>query len=196
VNSLRKFGIFIRPILLDPTAILKSVDDEVYKSRGLGHNDRNEICEQEPDMAVRRIGNTRLPDNPQNTWNVAAPNSISPGDILSGAPGYGGQTLREAPGPFIGEEAMVTRILDEEPSKKAKKPSVRGRKPKIRAVLPVDAKRVVELPSKESLARTAINLRVPVEVLKAYKTGGRGYQSRMIAVLELFLEEGGKFIEV
>jgi uncharacterized protein (DUF4415 family) len=156
--------------------------------------------EQEADMAIKRVGNVRLPGNESNVWSVAAPNHILPGDVMSGAPAYGGQSMREAPGPIITESEMVA-VEPKEARTRAKKPkpspSPKKRKaPRVRPVLPPDAKRFVVLPSKEEANRTAINLRIPTKLLHHYKTGGKGYQTRMIAVLELFVEEGGEFIEV
>jgi len=150
-------------------------------------------------MAIKRVGNTRMNDNPGNTWNAAATNEI-PGDVLSGAPGFGGQTLREAPGPIITEVHMVAEEHQKAPTRakasKEQPTTQRGKKPRTRAVLPPDAKRFVVLQSKEATNRVAINLRMPKSLLNSYKSGGKGYQTRIIAVLELFLEEGGQFIEI
>jgi uncharacterized protein (DUF4415 family) len=155
---------------------------------------------QEAIMAIKRIGNVRLPDNESNAWNIATPNQILPGDALSGAPAFGGQSMREAPGPIVTESEMVAIEVKEARGRaKKSKPSQPPKKrkaPRMRAVLPPDAKRYVVLPSKEGSNRTAINLRMPAHLLQHYKAGGPKYQSRMIAVLELFVEEGGEFIEV
>ena len=154
-------------------------------------------------MAIRRVGNTRLPDHESNIWNISAPNTILPGDVLSGAPGFGGQSLREAPGPVITETAMVTRILDEEPKieaekplQEAKKPSIKGKRPTIKAVLPPDTDMTIACPSNEAKERTFINMRIPTRLLEHYRAGGRGYQTRIVAVLTMFVENGGEFIEV
>lgn len=145
-------------------------------------------------MAVRRVGSNRLPDNRNNVWSVSAPNSI-PGDVLSGAPNYGGQSLRESPGPIITESEMAVHEVKEAPTRaKAGKPKL-GRKPRVRAVLPAKASRTVMVPAKDALSRTAINLRVPTKLLQRFKDGGAGYQGRIVAVLELFVQEGGTFTE-
>ena len=139
-------------------------------------------------MKIRRIGNTRPSDHTGNTWNVANPNSLIPGDVLSGAPAYGGQSLREAPGPVVLEEHMAVH----EP---APRPKARGRKPKVKAILPPDADMNVSMPGGETPMRTAINLRIPTRLLNRYKSSGPKYQSRIIAVLEMFVREGGTFTE-
>jgi uncharacterized protein (DUF4415 family) len=136
---------------------------------------------------IRRVGNVRLPDDQRSTWNVASPNSINPGDILSGAPSYGGQPIRELAPIIVTEEHMVAV----EPPKA----SVRGRKPKVKAVLPPDANMSLTLSGKGTPARTAINLRIPAGLLRHYKADGPKYQSRIIAVLEMFVREGGTFTE-
>ncbi|MFI5247653.1 MAG: hypothetical protein ACHQWV_03770 [Nitrospirales bacterium] len=147
---------------------------------------------------VRRVGSNRMPDSQSNVWSVSSPNSISPGDILSGAPGYGGESLRES-SPIITEEHMVVKEPQEAPTR-AKKPKMsqspaKPKRPRIRAVLPPDAKRIVELPAAEGINRVAINLRIPAKILNHYKSLGPRYQTKIIAVLGLFVEEGGKFIE-
>jgi uncharacterized protein (DUF4415 family) len=53
----------------------------------------------------------------------------------------------------------------------------------------------VSISSGDAPARTAINLRMPTALLQHFKRGGPKYQSRVIAVLELFVREGGTFIE-
>jgi uncharacterized protein (DUF4415 family) len=143
-------------------------------------------------MAVRRIGSMRMPDQP-SVWNPA-PNAI-PGDILSGAPDYGGQSLREAPALIVTESQMAIHEAPEVPTQ-TKEPKPKGKRAKVKAVLPPDASRVVAVPAKEQPNRMPINLRVPSAVLERYKEGGPGYQGRIIAVLELFLEEGGTFVEI
>lgn len=143
-------------------------------------------------MAVRRVGSVRLPDDQNNAW--AAPNHILPGDVLSGAPAFGGQSMREAPGPIVTEEHMAAVEPQEAPTQ-AKAPR-QARKPRVKAFLPPEASRVAVVPSTEPANRIAINLRLPAKLIEHYKLGGKGYQTRMIAVLELFIEEGGEFIEV
>lgn len=149
-------------------------------------------------MAIRRVGSARLPDNPSNVW-AKAPNRIHPGDIMADAPDFGGQSMREAQAPIITEDHMAFHEVSDTPETHRKhtddapkKPS----KPKVRAVLPPEAKRFVVLRSPAADPKTPINLRMPSDLLEKYKSGGPGYQTRMIAVLELFLAEGGQFIEI
>jgi uncharacterized protein (DUF4415 family) len=66
---------------------------------------------------------------------------------------------------------------------------------RLRAVLPENAKRVAKLPQRQKSTRVNINLRMPMELLVQYKLGGPGYQTRMIAVLQMFLDEDGEFVE-
>lgn len=142
-------------------------------------------------MAIKRVGSSRLPDNTQNVWNVASPNTIIPGDVLSGAPGFGGHELREARGPVITEADMTAHEVFNTPKTHRK----HAKKPKVRAVLPPEASRIVELRGKDAPNRTAINLRIPTRLLQHFKDSGPKYQSRIVAVLELFVEEGGTFVE-
>jgi uncharacterized protein (DUF4415 family) len=131
-----------------------------------------------------------MPDDQRTIWNISQPNSLSPGDVLSGAPGYGGQPLREPPALIVTEEHMAVHEAPVASRKPAKE-----KRPKVRAVLPEDASRTVRMPVAEGKNRVAINLRIPAALLNAYKSGGPKYQSRIIAVLELFVQEGGTFIE-
>lgn len=136
-------------------------------------------------MAVKRVGNVRPPDHMSNIWNATP--DILPGDVLSGAPGYGGQELREAPGPVITEEHMVVVESPKKPPRRPRKPSTRiteavlerKRKPKIKA----------------APTRKNINLRIPLDVLDKFMEPGPGYQSRIVSVLRNFLNAGGKFAE-
>jgi hypothetical protein len=141
-------------------------------------------------MKVRRVSSTRPPDHTSNTWNVASPNSLIPGDILSGAPGFGGQSLREASGPVIMEEHMA---VHEAPAP-SEKPA-RTKKTRIRAVLPREASRIISASAMDAPDRTAFNIRLPTKLLNRYKSMGRGTSARIIAVLELFIAEGGTFTE-
>jgi uncharacterized protein (DUF4415 family) len=136
-------------------------------------------------MAVRRVGNVRPNDSTSNIWGVA-PNHI-PGDVLSGAPGYGGQSLREAPGPVITEEHMV--IAPDPHEKRVKAPPKERQKRITKAVMPQEKMEVAAPPEKRN-----INLRVPVAILERFKEPGPGYQSRMVSVLQLFLDQGGRFV--
>jgi uncharacterized protein (DUF4415 family) len=149
-------------------------------------------------VKIRRVGNTRPSDHAGNTWNVTNPNSLIPGDVLSGAPGYMGESLREAHGPVITETHMVSRDTPKTPEtrrKHAGSAPVGGEKPRIRAALPKKAKRTVAIPQREDVERKLISIRIPEGVLRHFKDGGPGYQGRIIAVLELFVEEGGTFVE-
>jgi uncharacterized protein (DUF4415 family) len=49
-------------------------------------------------------------------------------------------------------------------------------------------------PEAEPVKRRNINIRVPMDILDRFMEPGPGYQSRMIEVLRLFLDEGGQFI--
>jgi uncharacterized protein (DUF4415 family) len=184
-------------------------------------------------MAVRRIGSNRLPDDPSNIWNAST--FAAPGDVMHEAPGFGGQSLREAPGPIITESHMV--------ASEAPKPKKRGRPAKPKPAVQ-EAPRAAKAPSKPkatpsqaskatpsqaskatpSQASKApsdarkkvkgvvadgadlsvvlhgkpdsipINLRMPPDLLARYKEGGSGYQTRIIAALRAFLDNGGEFV--
>lgn len=136
-------------------------------------------------MAVKRVGSVRPPDSTSNIWN-AAPNYI-PGDILSDAPGYGGQELREAPGPVITEEHMA--VAPEPRRKRAASTPKPRQKRATKAVAPRRAQKILPPPKRRN-----INLRVPVDILERFMEPGPGYQSRIVSVLQLFLDQGGRFV--
>lgn len=169
-------------------------------------------------MAIRRIGSTRLPDNKDNVWNAAPRHT--PGDVLAGAPGYGGQELREAPGPIITESHMVAmeppvakkRGRPAKKDKAAVSPSIAPVPPaqakasprkakaepkaprKVKAVVADSADLRLAAPKRPKKENVPINLRMPADVLAKFKEGGRGYQTRIIAALRAFWENGGEFI--
>jgi uncharacterized protein (DUF4415 family) len=145
-------------------------------------------------MAIRRIGNTRMPDAQNTAWDITSPNTIPTNALLKDQTDRNGP-ITESIGPIVTEEHMSVRTQST-PSQSNPKKTTRPKRPKIKAVLPPEANRTIIITPKETASRTAINLRMPNSLLMQYKSMGSRYQTRMIAVLELFLEEGGEFIEV
>lgn len=134
-------------------------------------------------MAIKRVGNRRMHDDPSNFWNPA-----QPGDVMHDAPGIYGQELREAPAIVITEAQMA-------PPKRVGAGRKRAGKRVTTASLETSERLEVKVPRKKTEPKTPINLRIPNSLLKKYKKGGPGYQTRMISVLDLFFKQGGKFTE-
>jgi uncharacterized protein (DUF4415 family) len=137
-------------------------------------------------MAVRRIGNVRPPDS--NTIWGDSPHYV-PGDIMAYAPGFGGQTLREAPGPIITEEHMAAP-RDAKPKKSPPPRDI----PYTKVIKPRGTTEVVVPAEVIPPSRRNINIRIPVDILDVFMEPGPGYQSRIVEVLRLFIDEGGRFV--
>jgi|WetSurMetagenome_2_1015567.scaffolds.fasta_scaffold00674_12 hypothetical protein len=139
---------------------------------------------------IRRVGNVRLPDDQRSTWNVTRPNSIV--NHIDDDQG-----MREAPGPVVTESHMSAMEPPKTPKtcqKHAKNTPIRSKKPKIRAVLPHDADMSAVVHDREVPLRTVFNMRIPTKLLQHYRESGPNTSARIIAVLEMFVREGGEFV--
>jgi hypothetical protein len=138
---------------------------------------------------IRRVGNVRLPDDQRPAWSVASPNSIP---HRAGVPPE--QDMCEARAPTITEEHMVAREPGIRRKHSGNTPQ-RGRKPKIKAVLPQETNMAISLPGKDEPTKTVFNMRIPTRLLNHYRDSGPNTSARIIAVLEMFVREGGTFVE-